>query len=216
MDKVVAGGYPNAPDQASEPDEHRLDQPADDEPYAAEDYYEDGASRARRRRSMVLVMAIFALAVAGTAGAVGYRAMFGGSVLPTLPPIAKASNRPNKIVPASSGSHAKNNANGSQAGAATIGSKENLDSREEQPVTIEPPKPAPRVMSPDSDRNGPRLAARHGRAGCACPARRGAKPSDAKRRGGGCEFSSFCQCEQRRGSCSFTRWLCGSGYVGAQ
>ena len=139
---------PNAPDQASEPDEHRLDQPADDEPYAAEDYYEDGASRARRRRSMVLVMAIFALAVAGTAGAVGYRAMFGGSVLPTLPPIAKASNRPNKIVPASSGSHAKNNANGSQAGAATIGSKENLDSREEQPVTIEPPKPAPRVMSP--------------------------------------------------------------------
>jgi hypothetical protein len=139
---------PNAPDQASEPDEHRLDQPADDEPYAAEDYYEDGASRARRRGSMVLVMAIFALAVAGTAGAVGYRAMFGGSVLPTLPPIAKASNRPNKIVPASSGSHAKNNANGSQAGAATIGSKENLDSREEQPVTIEPPKPAPRVMSP--------------------------------------------------------------------
>ena len=44
-------------------------------------------------------MAVLGLAVVGTAGAFAYRAMFGGSVLPTLPPIIKASNGPNKIVP---------------------------------------------------------------------------------------------------------------------
>ena len=125
-------GNLTAPEQACEPDEHRLDQLADDELCAAEDYYEDGAPRARRRSSVVLVMAIFALAVVGTAGAFGYRAMFGGSVLPTLPPIIKASNEPNKIAPASTESQAKNRANASQAGA-TIGSTENLFSREEQP-----------------------------------------------------------------------------------
>ena len=136
-----------APEQACEPDEHRLDELADDEPCTAEDYYEDGAPRARQRSSVVLVMAILALAVVGTAGAFGYRAMFGGSVLPTLPSIVKASNEPNKIAPASTESQAKNGANASQAGA-TIGSTENLFSREERPVTIEPPKPAPRVMFP--------------------------------------------------------------------
>ena len=72
-----------------------------------------------------MVMAIFGLAVVGTAGAFGYRAMFGGSVLPTLPPIVKASMEPNKIAPAFSESQAKNSANASQAGAATTGSIEN-------------------------------------------------------------------------------------------
>ena len=101
-------GYPNTPEQSYEPDEHRHDdkayQHADDEPYAADDYYEDEAPRARRRSSVVLVMAIFGLAVVGTAGA-----MFGGSVLPTLPPIAKASNEQNKIAPAPSESQCSKN-----------------------------------------------------------------------------------------------------------
>ena len=135
-------GYPNAPEQSYEPDEHRHDdkayQHADDESYAADDYYEDEAPRARRRSSVVLVMAIFGLAVVGTAGA-----MFGGSVLPTLPPIAKASNEQNKIAPAPSESQANNSENASRAGAATTGSAGNMVTREEQLVMIEPPKPAP-------------------------------------------------------------------------
>jgi hypothetical protein len=113
-------GYPNTPEQSYEPDEYRHDdkayQHADDESYAADDYYEDEAPRARRRSSVVLVMAIFGLAVVGTAGA-----MFGGSVLPTLPPIAKASNEQNKIAPAPRESQANNGENASRAGAATIG-----------------------------------------------------------------------------------------------
>ena len=89
-------------------------------------------------------MAVLALTVIGTAGAFGYRAMFGGSVLPTLPPIIKAGNGPNKIVPAHGDSQANNSA---QPGAANSGSAENLVSREEQPVNIEPAKAAPRVVA---------------------------------------------------------------------
>jgi hypothetical protein len=102
--------------------------------------------RAGRRSSVVLVMAVFGLAVVGTAGAFGYRATFGGSILPTLPPIVKASNEPS-IALASSKSQANNSANASHAGAATTASAEKLVTREEQPVTIEPPKPASPVIS---------------------------------------------------------------------
>ena len=116
-----------------------------DEPeYAEDDYYDEQAAAPRRRSGLIAVMAIFALAVVGTAGAFGYRAMFGGSVLPSLPPIIKAGNGPNKIMPA--GNDAQANAANPQA-AANGGSGENLVSREEQPVNIEPPKPAPRVVS---------------------------------------------------------------------
>src|SRR5215813_10587585 len=43
----------------------------------------------RRRGGFIFVAAVFALAVLGTAGAFAYRAMFGGTVLPSLPPIIK-------------------------------------------------------------------------------------------------------------------------------
>ena len=156
-------GCPNGPEQAYEADEHRHDdnasQHADDEVYVANDYYEDEAPRSRPRSSVVIVMAIFGLAVVGTAGAFGYRAIFGGSVLPTLAPIVKASMEPNKIAPAFSESQAKNSANASQAGAGTTGSIENLASPEEQPVMIESLKPAllgssPRVGAPTASASG--------------------------------------------------------------
>jgi hypothetical protein len=67
--------------------------------------------------------------------------MFGSSVLPMLPPIIKASNGPNKIIPSNGDVQANN-----QAGAASTGSTENLVSHEEQPVKMEPPK-TPRVFS---------------------------------------------------------------------
>ena len=44
-------------------------------------------------------MAIFGLALVGSACAVGYRNMFGGSVSPTLPPTIKAINERNRIAP---------------------------------------------------------------------------------------------------------------------
>jgi len=138
--------------QAYEPDEHRYDDIlyehahderayADHELYAADEEYKNEAPRVRRH-SLTFAAAIFGLAVLGTAGALGYRAMFGGSVLP----IIRASNEPNRVT-ASSESQASNSSTASQAGAATTGSIKNLVSHEEQPVAIEPPKSAPGVIS---------------------------------------------------------------------
>ena len=114
------------------------------EAYGADDYYDD-APTPRRRGGLVLVIAVLGLAVLGTAGAFAYRAMFGGSMLPSLPPIIKAGNGPNKIVPGYGDARAGNSA---QTTVANTGSSEKLVSREEQPVEIqEPPKTAPRVIS---------------------------------------------------------------------
>ena len=110
-----------------------------DQAYGADDYNDEAPIP--RRGGLVVVMAVLGLAVIGTAGAFGYRAMFGSSVLPTLPPIIKASNGPNKIVPTYGDAQANN-----QPGVASAGSTENLVSHEEQPVKMEPPK-APRVVS---------------------------------------------------------------------
>jgi hypothetical protein len=115
---------------------------AEDEAEAADHDYQEPRSRGRRT-ILVAVMAVFGLVAVGSAGAFGYRAMFGGSVLPTLPPIIKASNGPNKIALDPQAGAASNAAQS----VATTGSTENLVSREEQPVTIDAPKPAPRVVS---------------------------------------------------------------------
>jgi hypothetical protein len=111
------------------------------ETYAHEDYYQPSR---RRRGGLVVVMAVLGLAVVGTAGAFGYRTMFGGSLLPALPPIIKASSAPNKVLPNSGDAQA---ANASQAGSTNTASAENVVSREEEPINIEQAKPAPRVVS---------------------------------------------------------------------
>ena len=87
--------YASAPDvHGYQADEHHY---AEDEAAPADHDYQETRNPGRRT-ALVAVMAIFGLVVVGSAGAFGYRAMFGGSVLPTLPPIIKASNGPNKIA----------------------------------------------------------------------------------------------------------------------
>ena len=88
------------------------------------------AQRFRRRR------AVLGLAVLGTAGAFAYRAMFGGSMLPSLPPIIKAEDGPNKIVPNAGN---LDGAAANQADATSAGSGEKLVSREEKPVDVPAP-----------------------------------------------------------------------------
>ncbi|MGA8357626.1 MAG: hypothetical protein WB772_09795, partial [Xanthobacteraceae bacterium] len=127
------------------PDDRDYDYPpeqgADDQAYALEDYEEE-VPAGRRRTGLVVVAAVLGLAVLGTAGAFAYRAMFGSSMLPSLPPIIKADDGPNKIVP----NKPKSNASDQADASATSGEK--LVSREEQPVDV--PAPAnsgPRVVS---------------------------------------------------------------------
>ncbi len=115
-------------------------QDAADQAYALEDYEEEEEVPARRRRSgLVVVTAVLGLAVLGTAGAFAYRAMFGSSMLPSLPPIIKADGGPNKIVPNKPKSNASD-----QASANDAASGEKLVSREEQPVDV----PAPANSAP--------------------------------------------------------------------
>jgi len=119
--------------------EDQWDDQADRQTDDAEDYDDETAARPRRS-GLVVVLAMVGLVMIGAGGAFAYRAMFGGAILaPALPPVIKANDAPNKIVPQAAASN--------PAGAATSGSPEKLVSREEQPVAIQPPNAPPRVVS---------------------------------------------------------------------
>lgn len=106
------------------------------------DHYDEESAPTRRSGTFVIV-AVLGLAVLGTAGALGYRAMFGGPMIPSLPPIIKPSDTAIKIVPkrdAQTGAP-------SQAAAGTPGTGEQVVTHEEQPVDIQPANPVPRVVT---------------------------------------------------------------------
>jgi hypothetical protein len=118
----------------------RADRQSDD----AEDYDDETPARPRRSGAVV-VLAMVGLVMIGAGGAFAYRSMFGGAILaPTLPPVIKANDAPNKIVPNRNDGQA---AASNPSGAATPGAPEKLVSREEQPVAIQPPNAPPRVVS---------------------------------------------------------------------
>jgi sporulation related protein len=119
----------------------RADRQSDD----AEDYYDDETPAKPRRSGLVVVLAMVGLVMIGAGGAFAYRSMFGGAILtPSLPPVIKANDAPNKILPNRNDGQA---AASNPSGAATPGSPEKLVSREEQPVAIQPPNAPPRVVS---------------------------------------------------------------------
>ena len=109
--------------------------------YAEEEYYDD-VPPSRRRLGIMAIAGVFALAVIGTAGAYGYRALFGSSGASQPPPVIKADTGPSKIVPATTGKDA-------QSGKLItdrlneLGQSEKLVSRQEQPID----KPPTVVMS---------------------------------------------------------------------
>ena len=114
--------------------------------YAAEEHYQDNEVPRVRRHGLALVMAIFGLALVGSACAVGYRNMFVGSVSPTLPPAIKAIN----TIASVSEPQAESSGNARQIGPATTGSIGTMASREEQPATIGRPKAAPGASLPQA------------------------------------------------------------------
>jgi hypothetical protein len=111
--------------------------------YAAEEHYQDNEVSARRH-GLVFVVAIFGLALVGAACAVGYRNMFVGSVLPTLPPAIKAIS----TIASVSEPQAESSGNARQIGPATTGTIGTMAPREEQPATIGRPKAAPGASLP--------------------------------------------------------------------
>ncbi len=124
--------------------------PAQDGYFAdAEDAGEQGYDQAEeeappaRRSGTIVIVAVLGLAVLGTAGALGYRAMVGGSVIPSLPPIIKPGDTPIKIVPKHDAQAGATN----QADADATGSTDQLVNHEEQPVNVQAADPAPRVVT---------------------------------------------------------------------
>ncbi len=105
-------------------------------PAASDDYYDDVAP-SRRRIGITAIAGVFALAVLGTAGALGYRAVFGPSSAPVNPPVIKADNAPSKIVPTTPNKDAGKTIT-DRVGNNGNGQIEKLLSREEQPVPVTP------------------------------------------------------------------------------
>lgn len=106
-----------------------------------EEYYED-APPSRRRLGIMAIAGVFALAVIGTAGAFGYRALFGSSGSPQPPPVIKADVGPSKVVPATTGKDTQSNKLITDR-VNERGQSEKLVSREEQPID----KPAMAALS---------------------------------------------------------------------
>jgi hypothetical protein len=97
-----------------------------------------------QRRGLLAVAAVVALAIIGTAGAFGYRAIFGSSGS-SPPPVIKAETAPSKLVPAGQNTDPQS---GKQI-YDRIGSRgERVVSREEQPVDMKDGKTPPRVIFP--------------------------------------------------------------------
>lgn len=112
-----------------------------------EDFY-DEVPPPRRRMGVMVIAGVFALAVIGTAGAFGYRALFGSSGSNLPPPVIKADSAPSKIVPASSKDAQSSKQITDRVNERGLGEK--LVSREEQPVEIKD-KPAGVIMPPGQD-----------------------------------------------------------------
>ncbi|MFA6265519.1 MAG: SPOR domain-containing protein [Pseudolabrys sp.] len=147
---AAAPGYDSAFPPSQEPlhDVHQQFGPA-----TSDDYYDDVAP-SRRRISIAAIAGVFALAVLGTAGAFGYRAMFGPSSAPGTPPVIKADGTPSKIVAA------QTNKDSGKAITDRVGNNgqiEKLLSREEQPVavTTTPNQPGSSVFPPNPASNAP-------------------------------------------------------------
>lgn len=98
-----------------------------------EDAYDAAPAAPRRRIGIMEIAAVFALVVLGSAGAFGYRALFGSSGSSAPPPVIKADTAPSKVVPANT-AKAPNKLIYDRV--ADRGQDEKLVSREERPLDM--------------------------------------------------------------------------------
>jgi hypothetical protein len=125
--------------QAENREQHGAYAQSHSEDYADDDY--DDEADPPRRGGTVVVVALLGLAVLGTAGALGYRAIIGGSVIPGLPPIIKPIDGPIKVKP----DQQAQGANPSQANSAR-GTGEQVVTNQEQPVDVQATNQVPRMI----------------------------------------------------------------------
>lgn len=125
-----ASGFPVSPADAYQQDSFSPDA----QQRGMDDDYYDDAPPNRRRIGILAIAGVFALAVVGTAGAFGYRAIFGSSSVSGPPPVIKAEAAPSKIVPATTSKDTQ--ASKISERVNDRGQGEKLVSREEQPVAV--------------------------------------------------------------------------------
>jgi hypothetical protein len=136
-------GYQAGADDHAQHEDHYAADERDESELQREEIYDD-PPRARRRAGSITVMVVVALAVVGTAGVFGYRAISGGYGPTTPPPVIKADTNPSKIVPAVQSTDQQS----SKLIQDRVGSSqgERIVSREEQPVDLREARP--RVVFP--------------------------------------------------------------------
>jgi hypothetical protein len=143
-----AGGFPAPPDRQGhaqplypqEPEAGSMPAPHDDEFY-------DDEPRGRRRKGLLTVAAVLGLAVIGTAGAFGYRSIFGSSGSSSAPPVIRASGEPSKVAPpAATSDTSAGKFSYDRFGDA--GKDEQVVRREEKPVDLSKAAPPPRFPAP--------------------------------------------------------------------
>ncbi|HZD63119.1 MAG TPA: hypothetical protein VE200_10035, partial [Xanthobacteraceae bacterium] len=114
------------------------------EPHEDEMY--DDAPHARRHSGLVTALALIACAVLGTAGAYAYRSYSGVPSSTQPPPVIAADNStPTKIVPATAGDPQSSKAVQDRLATAE---KEQLVSKQEEPVALSAPRPALPAAAP--------------------------------------------------------------------
>jgi len=111
-----------------------------------DDEFYDDAPRGSRRRGLLTVAAVFALAIVGTAGAFGYRSLFGGPGVSGPPPVIRASGEPNKVAPPPQAPE-QSTGKFSYDRFGDAGKDERVVRREETPVDI-PRSATPRTVFP--------------------------------------------------------------------
>lgn len=127
--------------QATEPAVLNTQDPYED----AHGYEEEPAPAERRRGGLVTIAAVLGLAVIGTAGAFGYRAITGGSDN-AQPPVIKAADAPTKIVPAPVNRDVL--ASKTTYDRAAKPQSEKLGTYEEQPIDMKEAKAPPKMVVP--------------------------------------------------------------------
>ena len=141
------------------PEEHDAQQPhhggyVDDGYGYPDDGYTDPEQRKPRKKGLMTVAAVVALAVIGTGGAYAYR-NFVASPRSGEPPVIKADTNPIKVVPPTNSADAAASGKLIQDRIATGNGAEKLVSREETPVDPrDPSKAGPRVVFPPLNANG--------------------------------------------------------------
>lgn len=150
-----AGGHDEAPLASDYQDGHHDDRISDPQQYGdrvqasdgSDPYYQDDiplephddemyddAPHARRGGGFVTALVIIGCAVLGTAGAYAYRSHFGSPSSTEPPPVITADNSsPTKIIPATAGDPQSSK---SVQDRLATGEKEQLVSKQEEPVTL--------------------------------------------------------------------------------